>query len=136
MKNTMIPIIVMLAHTCHAAAGAAEEPTPAGRLVPVAGGGTGGGGSPADRAEVVAPFGVAFDSEGTMDCVELPGNRVRKIGPDGLVTTLAGTGRKGDGGDDGPATQAELNGPHSLAVTRNGDVLVADTWNNRVRKID
>ena len=59
-----------------------------------------------------------------------------RSGPDGLVTTLAGTGRKGDGGDDGPAAQAELNGPHSLAVTANGDIFVADTWNNRVRKID
>ena len=42
----------------------------------------------------------------------------------------------GSGGDDGPAAQAELNGPHSLAVAENGDVFVADTWNNRVRKID
>jgi DNA-binding beta-propeller fold protein YncE len=68
--------------------------------------------------------------------VELTGNRVRKIGPDGIVTTLAGTGRKGDRGDDGPAIQAELNGPHSLVLTRNGDALVAATWNNRLRKID
>ena len=68
--------------------------------------------------------------------VELTGNRVRKIGPDGLVTTIAGTGRKGSGGDDGPAAKAELDGPHSLAVMNNGDILVADTWNNRVRKID
>ena len=52
------------------------------------------------------------------------------------VSTLAGTGREGSGGDDGPATRAELNGPHSLAVARNGDVFVADTWNNRVRKLD
>jgi sugar lactone lactonase YvrE len=136
MKNPMIPMIVMLALACQATAGAAEEPGQSGRLVLVAGGGTGGDGSPADRAALIAPFGVAFDSEGTLDFVELTGNRVRKVGPDGLVTTLAGTGRKGDGGDDGPATQAELNGPHSLAVARNGDVLVADTWNNRVRTID
>jgi NHL repeat len=58
------------------------------------------------------------------------------LGADGRVTTLAGTGRKGNGGDDGPAAQAELNGPHSLAVAGNGDIFVADTWNNRVRKID
>jgi DNA-binding beta-propeller fold protein YncE len=52
------------------------------------------------------------------------------------VTTIAGTGREGSGGDGGPADRALLNGPHSLAVARNGDVFVADTWNNRVRKID
>jgi DNA-binding beta-propeller fold protein YncE len=83
-----------------------------------------------------APFGVAFDAAGTLFFVELNGNRVRKIGPDGIVATVAGTGRKGDGGDGGPAAKAELNGPHSLAVTKDGDILVADTWNNRVRKID
>jgi sugar lactone lactonase YvrE len=63
-------------------------------------------------------------------------NRLREIGRDGAVTTLAGSGRPGSGGDDGPAARAELNGPHSLAVTSDGDIFVADTWNNRVRKID
>ena len=132
----MSPIIVMIAIACQAAAGTAEEPGQAARLVLVAGGGTGGDGSPADRAELIAPFGVDFDAAGTLFFVELTGNRVRKIGPDGLVTTIAGTGRKGSGGDDGPAAKAELDGPHSLAVMKNGDILVADTWNNRVRKID
>ena len=102
----------------------------------VAGGGHGGDGTSAEQAELIAPFGVGFDAEGTLFFVEMTGHRVRKIGPDGLVTTLAGTGRPGSGGDDGPSTQAGLNGPHSLAVTKNGDVYVTDTWNNRVRKID
>jgi sugar lactone lactonase YvrE len=136
MKNTMIPIVVLLAIVSQARTGTAEEPGRGGRLVLVAGGGTGGDGASADRAELIAPFGVAFDAAGTLYFVELTGNRVRKIGPDGIVTTIAGTGRKGDGGDGGPATKAELNGPHSLAVTKDGDVYVADTWNNRVRKID
>ena len=136
MKNTMIPIILMMTLVCPAIGGTGEEPAQAGRLLLVAGGGTGGDGSPADRAELISPFGVGFDAEGTLYFVEMTNNRLRKIGPDGLVTTIAGTGRKGDGGDDGPAAKAELNGPHSLAVTRNGDVFVADTWNNRVRKID
>ncbi len=107
-----------------------------GRLVLVAGGGTGGDLTTASQAKLVAPFGVGFDAEGTLFFVEMTGHRLRKIGRDGLVTTLAGTGREGRGGDGGPAGKAELKGPHSLAVAKNGDIFVADTWNNRVRKID
>ena len=108
----------------------------AGRLTLVAGGGTGGDGSIAGQAKLVAPFGVGFDAKGILFFVEMTGHRLRKIGQDGLVTTVAGSGRVGSGGDGGPAAQAELNGPHSLAVARNGDIFVADTWNNRIRKID
>jgi DNA-binding beta-propeller fold protein YncE len=86
--------------------------------------------------KVTSPFGVGFDSAGTFYFVEMVGNRVRKLGSDGVITTLAGNGQKGDSGDGGPAVQAELNGPHSLAVFANGDILVTDTWNNRVRKIE
>ena len=107
-----------------------------GRLTLVAGGGTGGDVTTARQAKLVAPFGVGFDGQGTLFFVEMTGHRVRKIGRDGLVTTVAGTGREGSGGDGGPAAKAELNGPHSLAVAKNGDIFVADTWNNRVRKID
>ena len=107
-----------------------------GQLSLVAGGGTGGDGSPAERAKLVAPFGVGFDALGTLFFVEMTGHRVRKIGRDGLVTAVAGSSREGSGGDRGPAVRAELNGPHSLVVTKNGDILVADTWNNRIRKID
>lgn len=131
----MSTIVLMLAIACQAA-GTAGEPGQTARLVLVAGGGTGGDGAPADRAELITPFGVDFDAAKMLYFVELNGHRVRKIGPDGIVTTIAGSGRKGDGGDDGPAAKAELNGPHSLAVTRDGDIYVADTWNNRVRKID
>jgi sugar lactone lactonase YvrE len=108
----------------------------ADRLVLVAGGGTGGDGSPAEKAKLITPFGIGFDPEGSLIFVEMTGERVRKIGRDGTVTTIAGTGKKGDTGDGGPALKAEFNGMHSLVVARNGDIFVADTWNNRVRKID
>jgi sugar lactone lactonase YvrE len=115
----------------------AGAPSPgAGRLVLVAGGGTAPDNTPADQTRLSSPFGVGFDPEGSLIFVELTGERVRKIGPDGFVRTLAGTGRKGDGGDDGPAAKAEFNGMHSLAVAASGDIFVADTWNNRIRKID
>ena len=82
------------------------------------------------------PFGVGFDAGGTLFFVEMTGHRVRKIGRDGLVKSIAGTGSVGDRGDGGPAINAALNGPHSLAVAKSGEIFVCDTWNNRVRKID
>jgi sugar lactone lactonase YvrE len=106
------------------------------RLTLVAGGGTGGDGSAATQAKLVAPFGVGFDSKGTLFFVEMTGHRLRKIGQDGLVATIAGSGREGSGGDAGPAARAELNGPHSLVVARNDEIFIADTWNNRIRKIE
>ncbi len=108
----------------------------ADKLVLVAGGGSGGDGTAAAQAKLVTPFGVDSDRSGNFYLVEFTGYRVRKIDPWGILTTVAGTGEKGDGGDGGPALKAQFNGMHSLAVTPAGDILVADTWNNRVRKID
>jgi len=129
-------IFVLVALSSQVAPAGAADPSRAGRLELVAGGETGGDGATAGEPKIVSPFGVAFDAAGTLFFVEFNGHRVRKIGPDGHVTTLAGTGSPGSRGDDGPAASAELNGPHSLAVATNGDIFVADTGNNRVRKID
>ena len=112
---------------------AADSP---GKIVLVAGGGEGGDGSPALEAKLNSPFGVDFDSKGNLYFVEMLGNRVRKIDPKGILTTIAGDGKKGFSGDGGPAKAAEVDGPHSLAVAKNGDIYISDTWNSRVRKID
>jgi sugar lactone lactonase YvrE len=64
------------------------------------------------------------------------GERVLKVDLRGMLTVFAGTGEKGDSGDGGPAAQARFNGMHSLAVGPGEDVFVADTLNNRVRRID
>ena len=106
------------------------------KLLLVAGGGNGADGTAAAQAKLVTPFGVDFDRSGNLYFVEFTGYRVRKIDPRGILTTIAGTGEKGGGSDGVPALKARFNGMHSLAVTPAGDVLVADTWNNRVRKID
>ncbi|MHB1558566.1 MAG: NHL repeat-containing protein [Isosphaeraceae bacterium] len=138
MKKATDLFVLMLAVITLFTTANAQERTGVGRLVLVAGGGTegDGNGSPATQARLNGPFGVAFDAAGTLYFVEMPGNRVRKIGADGIVMPVAGTGRKGSSGDGGPAVSAELDGPHSLAVMKNGDILIADTWNNRVRKVD
>jgi DNA-binding beta-propeller fold protein YncE len=82
-----------------------------------------------------AVFGIDFDRGGNMYVVEFDG-QVRKIDAKGKVTLVAGTDQKGFSGDGGPATKAQFDGLHNLAVAPNGDIYLADTWNSRVRKID
>src|SRR5262249_49006680 len=96
------------------------------KLVLVAGGGSGGDGAPAAEARPAPPFGVDSDKSGNLFLVEFTGHRVRKVDGRGSLATVAGTGEKGDAGDGGPALKAQFNGMHSLAVTPDGDVLVAD----------
>src|SRR5439155_20981358 len=95
---------------------------PAAHIALVAGGGTSPTDVPATEAKLVQPFGIDFDRSGNAFLVELNGNRLLKIDARGRLTTLAGTGKKGFGGDGGPAATAEFNGPHNLAVAANGDV--------------
>lgn len=102
----------------------------------VAGGGEGGAASPASPPPMKSPFGLGVTPSGAIAFVEMTGHRVRAIDPGGAVRTIAGTGREGYGGDGGPAERAEFKGMHALAVEKGGDLLVADTWNNRVRRID
>jgi DNA-binding beta-propeller fold protein YncE len=104
----------------------------------VAGGGTGPDGSPATQAKVVQPFAVEFvPSTGAMVFVEMVGGeRLRMVDAAGVITTLAGTGKKGDAGDGGPADKAEFNGMHNLLVAPDETVYLADTFNNRIRKYD
>jgi DNA-binding beta-propeller fold protein YncE len=115
---------------------ASPQEARADKVVLVAGGGTEVEDVPATKARLINPFGVDFDRSGSMFIAELTGQRVLRVDSKGVLTVLAGTGRKGDSGDGGPARKAQFNGMHNLAVAPNGDVYVADTWNYRVRKID
>ena len=108
----------------------------ADKLVLVAGGGTKEGNCPATEAKLDTPFGVDFDKAGNMYIVEMNGQRVHKVDTKGILTTIAGTGKKGDSGDGGPATKAEFNGMHSLCVLPDGNLCLADTFNSRLRKLD
>jgi hypothetical protein len=109
----------------------------ADRLVRIAGGGTGGDKVPATEAKLIAPFGVDFDELGNMYIVELSGQRLLRVDAKGLFHVVAGAAeQKGHEGDGGPAAKARFNGMHSLAVGPQGDVFLADTWNNRIRKYE
>lgn len=118
---------------CAAPAGASS-----GDIATVAGDGTAGYGGdtgPATAAQLDHPSGVAVDAGGAVFVADYANNRVRRVGTDGIITTVAGTGTAGFSGDGGVATAAELNGPIDVAVDRDGNLYVADAWNNRVRRI-
>ena len=94
-----------------------------------------GDGGPATHAQLSSPAAIAFDSQGNLYIADAGNNRVRRVGRDGIITTVVGIGRRGYGGDGGPATLARLNSPAGVAVGFGDSVFVADTGNNRVRMI-
>lgn len=102
----------------------------------VAGGGDGGDGSKATQAKLIEPFAVGFDAKNNLYIVEMEGGeRLRKVDRNGILTTIAGTGEKGFSGDGGSAKKAQIQGSHHILVLPQGDVLIADTFNNRVRSL-
>ena len=114
---------------------------PEGVITTIAGtgeGGYGGDGGPATEARLFRPGGLAVDGSGNLHVADISNYRIRKIDPEGVITTIAGTGEPGYGGDGdgGPATEARLFRPGGLAVDGSGNLYVADTLSNRIRKID
>lgn len=109
-----------------------------GTITTVAGTGTagyGGDGGPATSAQFNLPLGVAVDSSGNLYISDYNNHRVRRVTPDGEISTVAGKGTAGFGGDGGPATAAQLSNPFGLAVDCVDTLYIADHLNNRVRKI-
>jgi uncharacterized protein (TIGR03437 family) len=92
-----------------------------------------GDGGPAASAHLTAPTGVAVDGAGNVFIVEVDSNRIRKVSPDGIITTVAGNGISGYSGDGGFAASAQLSFPEGVAVDRAGNVYIADTSNHAVR---
>jgi sugar lactone lactonase YvrE len=80
-------------------------------------------------------MGVAVDPAGDVLVADLS-NRIRKITPDGVITTVAGSGIAGFAGDGGPATNAQLNHPTGVTIDAAGGILIADQHNYRVRRVD
>jgi sugar lactone lactonase YvrE len=108
-----------------------------GIITTIAGNGTagfGGDGGPAESAELNYPNGIALDAAGDLCIAETADGRIRKI-TNGSITTVAGNGTLAFGGDGGPATGVQLNRPFGVAVDSSGNLYVADTYNDRIRKI-
>ena len=106
--------------------------------------GYGGDGGPALEARFAQPYGqaadpagrLAYDHAGNLIIADTSNNRIRKIDPAGIVTTIAGTGVAGYGGDDGLAVEALINHPVDLAIGDDNTVYFTDVSNSCVRRID
>ncbi len=100
------------------------------------GNGSSGDGGPAIAARFTYPERIAFAPDGTMYIADSYANRVRAITPDGIISTVAGTGAAGYGGDGGPATAAILNGPIGITIDSIGNLYIADSNNFRLRRVN
>ena len=112
---------------------------PNGFVTTVAGNGTygyAGDGGAATNASLDYPQGVAVDTSGDLFIADTDNHRIRKVDPNGLITTVAGNGTYGNSGDGGAATDASLNFPSAVAVDNSGNLFIADTGNSVIRKVD
>jgi GT2 family glycosyltransferase len=108
--------------------------------VPVVGNGTNGfsgDNGTAIKAQLNTPDGVAIAPDGDLIVADSHNDRIRRVDkPTRIITTIAGSGENGYDGDEKPAVEAALNTPNAVFATRNGDIYIADTLNNRIRMID
>src|SRR5216684_4095607 len=95
-----------------------------------------GDGGLAISAALNHPRGMAVDASGNIFVADLDNSRVRMISPTGTITTVAGIGLAGFSGDGGAATGAMLNQPQAVAIDAAGNLIIGDTQNRRIRKVD
>lgn len=94
-----------------------------------------GDGGTASGALIDEPVGIAVDSAGNVYFSDSANHKIRKIGVNGVITTVAGNGNSGFSGDGGPATQAQLFYPRGIALDSQGNLYIADYSNQRIRKV-
>ena len=134
MKNKLYPLALFLAISTAYASTAYTQTinTVVGNGIATFGGDSG----PATSASIHSNTAVHFDSIGNMFIADAANNRIRKVNTSGIITTVAGTGIAGSGGDAGPATNAQLNNPSDVAFDAAGNMYITDYLNNRIRKVD
>ena len=109
-----------------------------GIITTIAGTGVGfsGDGGPAGVAQLRYPRGIAADGDGNLYIGDTGNHRIRWVDASGVITTIAGTGGQGFGGDNGLAVDARLLTPERVALDGAGNVYITDTWNHRIRRVD
>ena len=139
--NASIPgpgaVTVDSAGALYVSAGGRVRKVASGVITTVAGNGSSGfsgDGGPAVNASLTLPSGLAVDTTGNLYIADTDNNRIRKVS-NGIISTFAGNGQQGISGDGGPATSASLTIPAGVAVDAIGNVYIADTGINRVRKV-
>ncbi len=123
--------LVILSGLCDSASGQIIN-TIAGTGAP----GFSGDGGPATAAQLNRPFNLVADNAGNVLIADHINNRVRKISPAGIITTIAGISLGGFSGDGGPATAAKLSQPTAVAIDHIGNIFICDYANNKIRKVD
>jgi len=121
--------------------GLVRKVDPSGQITTVVGPPTDGaspGAGEASRVDLQSPWGITLDAAGTLYVGGGNGGNsmVVRVDPSGEVTTVAGTGEPGFSGDGGPSTEAQLNGVQDMAFDRDGNLYIADEFNNRIRKVN
>src|SRR5215212_1338565 len=148
--GALITLITLAVSACGGGSGGGgnhrpeEASKPKPELTTAAGGGEHlGDGGPAKSAGLCGPTDVALDAAGNiyisdtgLYCSGPGGVTIRKVDPQGVITTVAGTGEEGYSGDGGPATKARLNVPIAVGVDREGNFYISDENNYRIRKVD
>jgi RHS repeat-associated protein len=109
-----------------------------GIITTIAGTGTAGyngDGIPATQAMIDMPYGISGDLTGNLYIAEMSGDRIRKIDPNGIITTVAGNGTSGFQGDGGPAIRALMGSPGGVSAGPDGSLYIADNVNHRIRTV-
>ena len=99
-------------------------------------GGYSGDGGPANEAKLTEPRGIFIDEKGVIYIADTNNHVIRRVGIDGVITTVAGTGDPGYSGDGGPATEALIRDPWDVAVDSRGNMYIAGNYNQVVRRVD
>jgi myo-inositol-hexaphosphate 3-phosphohydrolase/sugar lactone lactonase YvrE len=94
-----------------------------------------GDGGAATAARLASPRHLVMAGDGSLYIADGGNHRIRRIAPDGTISTVAGTGTAGSSGDGGPATAAAINTPHAVAVDAAGNLFIADSMSARIRKV-
>src|SRR5262245_27630221 len=111
----------------------------AGEIHTIVGTGTkgfSGDGGPAAQAQVNNPYGIARGPDGALYICDMDNHRVRKVAPNGTISTVAGTGERGWSGDGGPALQAKLNEPYEVRFDAAGNIYWVERMSHTVRRLD